>query len=631
MCRGGSKIGVMNSPAEKRFPVTKFFFLSILFPLFLLGVAEFLCRWWIAPAAQPGSPQSIFEKSADEHSLRVRPIYLSSFHDLRIHARKEPGTLRIVCLGGSSTYGFPFGIESAFPRWLERLLAEFHSECRGEVLNLGAMSYGSRRILASMPEFLSLQPDLVLIYSGHNEFVEKAHAPAETTPRVSTFLEEARLFQVLRETLGPETPTDSALDLSPEVYRETVILGSESERQEVVSLFEKNYEAILWACRQAGVAVVAATVPSNIRDWRPDGSRRFRSGREEEWQQHFERGEALAKKGQPQEALEELDAAASIDPGHAMLQYLRGQCFLALERYPEAKEALELARDNDAAPQRAFRSINQSIRNACLRIGVPCLDLVKSFENESEQGLIRGNLIEDYVHPTVAAHQRIAAEYYAVLPDLPGFPASARRPEEETLRYLASLEKPEPTGPSRAAFHYNLGLKFINQGNWARVVETNREAVRCDPNHALACNNLGRGLQEMGKLDEALECYRKAAKLRPDIPGIHRNMGTVHQAKKQPDEAVAAFKLAIHLRADDAQSHYLLATALAEKDRMKEAIDHYHEAIRLDPRCFEAYANLGLAYALGGQKDRARAQWEKALQIRPGEPVVAGWLKEFGQ
>jgi len=71
---------------------------------------------------------------------------------------------RVVLFGGSNTARFPGGnlrqfLDAAGPdRW--------------EVVNLGRSGYGSARVLVLFEQALALEPDLVVIYSGHNEFVE---------------------------------------------------------------------------------------------------------------------------------------------------------------------------------------------------------------------------------------------------------------------------------------------------------------------------------------------------------------------------------------------------------------------------------------------------------------------------
>jgi protein O-GlcNAc transferase len=52
----------------------------------------------------------------------------------------------------------------------------------------------------------------------------------------------------------------------------------------------------------------------------------------------------------------------------------------------------------------------------------------------------------------------------------------------------------------------------------------------------------------------------------------------------------------------------------------KDAIDAYRRVIELDPADIEAYNNLGVAYAMQGELDKAVGLWQKVLEMDPGNP-----------
>jgi len=88
--------------------------------------------------------------------------------------RKTDGTLRIVCLGASTTYGVGVADnDSTYPAQIEKLLnAEFRPEGydKIEVVNLGVGGYTSAEVLAELHFYaLPLEPDVVLIQSSIND------------------------------------------------------------------------------------------------------------------------------------------------------------------------------------------------------------------------------------------------------------------------------------------------------------------------------------------------------------------------------------------------------------------------------------------------------------------------------
>ena len=86
---------------------------------------------------------------------------------------KAPGTYRIFTLGGSTTYGRPYDDKTSFSGWLREFLPMADSQRNWEVINAGGISYASYRVAHLMEELVNYQPDLFIIYTGHNEFLEE--------------------------------------------------------------------------------------------------------------------------------------------------------------------------------------------------------------------------------------------------------------------------------------------------------------------------------------------------------------------------------------------------------------------------------------------------------------------------
>lgn len=67
----------------------------------------------------------------------------------------------------------------------------------------------------------------------------------------------------------------------------------------------------------------------------------------------------------------------------------------------------------------------------------------------------------------------------------------------------------------------------------------------------------------------------------------------------------------------DPQARLALAQAYFLADAGAAALREATEAVRLDPSLGEAHALLGLEYIYEGDRDRARATWEKARTLAP--------------
>ena len=100
--------------------------------------------------------------------LETDPAKRVSFVRQKFPIQKPAKTFRIVALGGSSVNY----LEKEFNE-LERELANASDRFdKVEIINCGGFAYGSHRLVVVMREMLEYSPDLILLYSGHNEFEE---------------------------------------------------------------------------------------------------------------------------------------------------------------------------------------------------------------------------------------------------------------------------------------------------------------------------------------------------------------------------------------------------------------------------------------------------------------------------
>lgn len=95
-------------------------------------------------------------------------------------------------------------------------------------------------------------------------------------------------------------------------------------------------------------------------------------------------------------------------------------------------------------------------------------------------------------------------------------------------------------------------------------------------------------------------------------------LGTLALYEKRPDQAIAHFQAALrHLPPTSGQDLYedCLANAYLELGRLDEAIAEYQRVLRLNPNYPVAQYHLARAYQRKGQTARARASYERFLQI----------------
>lgn len=88
-----------------------------------------------------------------------------------------------------------------------------------------------------------------------------------------------------------------------------------------------------------------------------------------------------------------------------------------------------------------------------------------------------------------------------------------------------------------------LGMVLIRQAKFDAAIPPLREAVKAEPDSALAHFNLGAALLESGALDEAESALRRAYEIKgASIPGAQLILGQVYFKKKDYPKAIEAFE-----------------------------------------------------------------------------------------
>lgn len=354
---------------------------------------------------------------------------------------KAPGSVRILCLGESSMFGVPFQMAATIPALVRKQLRHLYPEKEIEVINLGASAINSHVIRAMVPEFLSLDPDIVLIYTGHNEFYGPDGIGASwldrTIPGYTQLKYRLRRqplvlwFQKLFATRnGAAAGGERNLMKQVSAGAEVVLDSPEAER--VFKEFGRNLVAILRGFRDEGVPVVLADVSSNLLfppfAPHPDvGSDPIR--------------EAI-EAGRADDAAALIEAALGKEPANAHHLYWRGRLALLRGDHPAAVAYLERARDHDLLKFRAPGRVNAIIREAGAVAAIPVLPVDSLLRARSPRGITDSTFFSEHLHPTFAGYDLIARVFVRAILDRE-LVRGSRPPERNLLPFDAdSLSVP---------------------------------------------------------------------------------------------------------------------------------------------------------------------------------------------
>jgi tetratricopeptide (TPR) repeat protein len=580
--------------------VTLGFFLGIEALLALVGVEPYSYRH--DPYVGFASSRPLFDRQTEADGttwLETAESKTDWFNRQRFPADKPEDTYRIFCLGGSTTYGRPYDDETSFCGWLRAFLPAFDGSRRWEVVNAGGISYASYRVARLMEELAQYEPDLFLVYSGHNEFLERrTYGEIIDTPRAVSGLvalaSRTRLFTTLRAALdSTRGAAPDAVALGEEV--ETVLdswLGPESyerddeQRRRVLDHYEFNLHRMTEISGSAGALTILVTPASNLRDCEPfrglpsDSLSPADAGRT---RQLLSQADHALQAGDPATAADLLRQAIAIDGRQAALHYRLGRALYELGRFEDAGAALRRAREEDVCPLRALGPMVTTVRRVAAATDVSLVDYEALMARRSARGIPGSELFLDHVHPTIEGNRLLAL---AIL---------------ETLSANGVAEPEDGWGSDRVAAI-------------TATVEAGLDRVA----HAAALRNLAKVLNWAGKTEEPRRLALQALETTPDDVEALFIVAETAQRQGRSDEAVDYYGRTLAANPEYGKAHQNLGNLLFERGDLTGAERHYRETIRLRPGIPDGFVNLGAVLADLGRLAAAADSYRSALAIDPG-------------
>jgi len=368
-------------------------------------------------------------------------------------ADKPANGLRIFVQGESSAAGYPYGLGASLAGLLDGRLRRSYPEQHVEVINTAMSAVNSYSMLSYVPDILQQQPDAVLIYAGHNEFVGILGVAAaepwlgsSTLTRLSLALRPYRLYQAVEQLSSAVMPQPDVSQQAPQQKRTLMARLAKSQSipwqselyQAGLAQYQRNLAALLRQYQQAGVPVFLATVASNIAEQKP-----FQSPPLTVSQRQLLAELAVADAAQSAATLAELENIIQREQ-HALLAFELGQWLRSQQRFAPAKKYLELARDLDTLRFRAPTDINQIHRQLAQQFGATLVETEAALAQHSTGGLIGRELMLEHLHPNLPGYFVIADTFYQALAQSKQLPAMTQ-PESTaqawTLRPVLPAEE----------------------------------------------------------------------------------------------------------------------------------------------------------------------------------------------
>lgn len=537
---------------------------------------------------------------------------------------KAPNSFRVFILGESSAAGYPYMPMGSFSRYIRRRLELTYPDKKIEVVNIGLSAISTYTVRDFVPEVLDQQPDLILIYTGHNEYYgalgvgsQESVSNSRALVNMLLYMNKFKTTQLVKDFiqwfvglvgLNEEGPTTGTL-MSRMAKEKEIELNSE-QFNDGIEQFEGNMTDIIEMIQKQNVPLIISTLASNLKGQAPFIS---------------------ITKGNNPGAKQIFDEAENE---------------FALGNFKKADSLYRYAKDLDGLRFRAPEKINSIIIDLSKKYSVPLINADSMFRSISADGIVGNAWMTDHLHPNLAGYQRMGKLFYDKMNEVKYLPANSRAaiPFEEQDR--ATLQNFVYSNFDSVVAEYRIKLlkndwPFIDpklkKSYWEVCVPKDYidsaavhfllgdmswgKAIEKIADISLRKDNLILFTQHMRALiyqyPIVVEYYRKL-----------ENISLVLLQRKEYDKAKLILSMEYELSPNAFSTKWLGQIAL-QSGNIEEAIKFLEKSLSYNPNDDQVLYNLSGAYALNKDYKKAYQSATKLIENNPNHQGAKNLLNQL--
>jgi tetratricopeptide (TPR) repeat protein len=290
---------------------------------------------------------------------------------------------------------------------------------------------------------------------------------------------------------------------------------------------------------------------------------------------------AYKAKGDPTNALVQLNKVLARDSSNALAYYLRAEIYSDqnndAKALPDVEKALQLQPQNPSARAALGKILlrtppgatPEQLKSRCARAAKVLSPLLDTPHLRSETLFLLARAYQcagqaDDAKKTLLAFEAVSQQE-----------RSTREGEQRSLHLVMDAEeralKNDPAGaldfaqqaieknPSNGAAYSLMAKIYFSAGELLKAEDAISKALKIGPNHPDFLYVQGKILAREGKLDDALAAFRQTALVNPKESDAYYEMGLIYKQRDDAALALAAFKKAVELSPDDPDYRQALA------------------------------------------------------------------------
>lgn len=312
------------------------------------------------------------------NNVTTTPYNFCTSFDLK----KSEKVYRVFLLGEAAISGWPYSTNKSLQKKIEKIIGENHEGKNAEIITLSFAGFNSSQALDIVSEIFEYEPDLIIIYTGHNEFYGY-NGCSTTYGKTNLFITEAVENIFIRagiiKTISYDSKYDDLEVLLPLNSGEKILHPEQKKYIDIKEQFFSNISKIASLCKENKTELVVSTLADNYM--------------------------------LPPVGVMNLSENISAD-------LIYNNARMALMRDGDQNEALNLfqkSKDMDALRLRIPEEFSAGIKQISSEREIILADLKTEFMKQSTSRIPGNDLFSDYFHPNEKGLNIIAGVYAGII------------------------------------------------------------------------------------------------------------------------------------------------------------------------------------------------------------------------
>jgi tetratricopeptide (TPR) repeat protein len=168
----------------------------------------------------------------------------------------------------------------------------------------------------------------------------------------------------------------------------------------------------------------------------------------------------------------------------------------------------------------------------------------------------------------------------------------------------------------------------VHENNYVEGIQAMNDVAQLYPHDKRLNFLIGYWLYKLDEYERSKMFTLKALADDPAYATAYNQMGYLYSRSREYDKAIEAMAKYVSLLPNEPNPHDSYGEMLRLSGRFEDALEQYRIALKMDPTFYISQKELGETYAVMGQEERARTEYDKAIHEAPGNGIKAEYMQK---